>query len=596
VTLRLRTKLSVVFLGAAMVAMVVVVGMMFVVRDLAASVHDMERLAARISLTDRLQLGLSRLLVPLNDYLLTEDVRHRDAFDRSITDISQRLNELQHLDGGIEWTTVTSEINDRVIQLGTMSVDVLFVDRPVGNPDVIRLMQDVNRLSDDIISRASRLHQIAADDMTRREKTAVAKSAHVNRLLIGLVLATPLGMIAFYFLLTRWVTKPLLALHRGVIDLQAGRSARIPVQVRDEIGEVGQAFNDLADHLSASQEQVQQHTRQLEALYTASRALSKESSREVLYQTLTDLARSLTESRYAVLALFNDEERVIQVVESGVAPFAAGLSDPGIREMIARLPRSRRPLCIGEKGDDPRLRSLPCSPPLRTLLAVPLFAETALRGELYAMQKIHGTYTTADQDLVATIAHDASQSLKVIRLHEEAERLATIDGLTGFANRWAFEDRLAEEFMKAGRRARPFALIFSDFDRLKDINDRCGHATGDAAIRRFCDAIRASIRTTDIVGRYGGDEILVLMPETVLDDALVVAERILRRLAGVPFTAAGQTMTLTASLGVAAYPEHGRDKEGLLRAADYALYQAKTLGRSRVHTFQASAEAKSPRG
>ena len=86
------------------------------------------------------------------------------------------------------------------------------------------------------------------------------------------------------------------------------------------------------------------------------------------------------------------------------------------------------------------------------------------------------------------------------------------------------------------------------------------------------------------------------MPEAVLDDALIVAERILRRLAGVPFTAEGQTMTLTASLGVAAYPEHARDKEGLLRAADYALYQAKTLGRSRVHTFQASAGAKSPRG
>ena len=594
-TLRLRTKLTVVFLGAAMVAMVVVVGMMFVVRDLAASVHDMERLAARITLTNRLQLELSRLLAPLNDYLLTGDVTHRDAFDRSITDVSQRLNELQHLDGGIEWTAVARDINDRVIRLGTMAVDVLFVDRPVGNPDVIRLMQDVNRLSDDIIARASRLHRLVADEMARREKTAAAKSVHGDRLLIGLALAAPLVLIAFYLLLTRWVTKPLLALHRGVLDLKAGRSARIPMQVPDEIGEVGQAFNDLADHLSASQEQVQQHMRQLQSLYTASRALSKESSRDVLYQTLTDLARSLTDSQYAVLALFNDEERIIQVIESGIAPFSRP-SDLGIREIIARLPRSRRPLRIGEEGDDPRLMSLPCDLPLKTLLAVPLFAEASLRAELYVMQKRQGVFTPADQDLVATIAHDASQSLKVIRLYEEAERLATIDGLTGFVNRWAFEDRLAEEFMKAGRHARPFALIFSDFDRLKDINDRCGHATGDAAIRRFCDAIRASIRTTDIVGRYGGDEMLVLMPETVLNDALVVAERILRRLSGVPFASEGQTITLTASLGVAAYPEHARDKAGLLRAADYALYQAKTLGRSRVHTFQASAGTKNTRG
>jgi HAMP domain-containing protein len=311
VTLRLRNKLTVVFLGAAMIAMVVVVGMMFVVRDLTASVHDMERLAARITLTDRLQLELSRLLAPST----TTSHRGRHASRRVRPFDHRRLPTVERTAAsrwGIEWTTVAREINDRVIRLGTMAVDVLFVDRPVGNPDVIRLMQDVNRLSDDIIARASRLHQLVADDMARREKTAAAKSVHGDRLLIGLVLAAPPLLIAFYLLLTRWVTKPLLALHRGVLDLQAGRSARIPVQVPDEIGEVGQAFNDLADHLSASQEQVQQNTRQLEALYTASRVLSKESSRDVLYQTLTDLARSLTEAQYAVLALFNDEERVIR--------------------------------------------------------------------------------------------------------------------------------------------------------------------------------------------------------------------------------------------------------------------------------------------
>jgi diguanylate cyclase (GGDEF)-like protein len=113
---------------------------------------------------------------------------------------------------------------------------------------------------------------------------------------------------------------------------------------------------------------------------------------------------------------------------------------------------------------------------------------------------------------------------------------------------------------------------------------------GDAAIRRFCDAIRASIRTTDIVGRYGGDEILVLMPETSLEDALTVAERILRRVAALPLVVEEKTIPLTASLGVAAYPQHGRDKDTLVSAADRALYQAKVQGRSRVHVFTPPAE------
>jgi diguanylate cyclase (GGDEF)-like protein len=221
---------------------------------------------------------------------------------------------------------------------------------------------------------------------------------------------------------------------------------------------------------------------------------------------------------------------------------------------------------------------------------VPIFTEANLPAQLLVMGAAHGAFTSSDQDLVVTIARDAAQSLKVIRLHEETERLATIDRLTGFVNRWTFEARLEEELLKAGRHSRPFALVFSDLDHLKELNDRFGHAMGDAAIRQFCDAIRASIRTTDIVGRYGGDEILVLMPETSLEDALTVAERILRGVAAFPLVVEEETIPLTASLGVAAYPQHGQDKDTLVSAADQALYQAKVQGRSRVHVFSPPAE------
>ncbi len=567
---------------------VIVGGMMIIVHDLAESVHTMEGLAARMALTDRLQLELSRLLKPLNDYLLTADVKQRDAFDQSITKISNLLTDLDHSGAGAQWSANTGEINKRVIQLGTIAVEVLFIERPLGSPDVARLMNDVNRLSDEIIDMASRFHRLAVDDMAVHERAAAEKSAQVNHLLIGLFVVAPLLLVAFYTLLARWVTKPLLALHLGVRDLSAGRAARVTIQAQDEIGEVGQAFNDLVAHLNESQEQVQRYTRQHEALYMASRALSKESSRDGLYQTLTDSARTATESEYAALLLFGEEGRVGQVVESGTSPLSAR-PETGAQNVFAAFPPGPRPVRVDD-ADDSRLKGLSGDPPLTTLLAVPVFIQTNLQAQLYVMGKTHGVFTSADEDLVVTITRDAAQSLTVIRLHEETERLATIDGLTGFANRATFEDRLTEEFHKAGRHARPFALVFSDLDHLKEVNDRFGHATGDTAIRQFCDAVRASIRTTDIVGRYGGDEILVLMPETSLDDAMTVADRILRQVAARPLVVEEQAIPLTVSLGVAAYPQHGQDRDTLVSAADHALYQAKARGRSRIQIFTPAAE------
>lgn len=583
-SLSLRGKLVTMFLSTALILIVVIVVMTSAVRRLAENVREMQRLSARIVVTDRLQLELSRLLVPLNDYILTEDVRQRDAFDRSVLEISGLLTQLERHEGGEEWSAVARSIHDRVLSLATIAVEVLFIERPAGNRHMLGLMNDVNRRSDEIIGLAEQFHRLAEDDMSAQERIAAATTHDVDRLMVIWLIGIAIAFAAFYWALTRWVTKPLLALHRGVLDLNAGRAARIPIRVQDEIGEVGQAFNQLVEHLGESREEVQRYTHQLEALYTASRALSKESSRDVLYQTLADLARTLTESQYAALVLFNEEQQIIQVIESGAAPWTLATGQD-VQTVLAALPHNRRPLRLG--ADDARLEGLPADPPIRTLLAVPILAEASLRAQLYVLQKGQGVFSETDEDLLVTIAHDAAQSLKVIGLHEETERMATIDGLTGFINRWALEDRLAEEFVKADRHAREFTLIFIDLDHLKEINDRFGHAAGDAAIQRFCDAIRASVRATEIVGRYGGDEIVVLMPEASLADGLMVAERILRRVSGLPLVIENERIGLTASLGVAAYPQHGRDKEALLRAADYALYQAKAQGRGRVHSFTA---------
>ncbi|MFZ5877518.1 MAG: diguanylate cyclase [Nitrospirota bacterium] len=582
----IRGSLTAIVVAATCLAVGVVAVLLYVIGDLSRTVRDLDRLTARIELTDRLQLELSRLLVPLNAYLLTEDLSRRDAFDQSITEISRLLNELPRNQTDGEWRAIAQEVQGRVTQLSLLAVEVLFVDHPVGNPQVVRLMDRVNQLSDETIAQAARFHELADHEVAARREHASRQSARVNRLLTTVVIMTPLVLLAFYMALTRWVTVRLSALSHCVRALRSGRAERLPVHSRDEVGEVAGAINELADHLAVSREQVQRRTRQLEAVYRANQALSKQSSREGLFQALAALVRSELDVPYAALAVCDEHRCLDQVVESGVPPVMRW-SEPDRRAMIATLPREERPLRFANRDSESWLPRVP-GPPVASLMVIPVFAESRRRAWLYVFHTQQDAFSDEDEGLALTIAADAGQSLKVIALHEEAERLASIDGLTGFINRTAFDDRLRQEFSRAARHGRAFALVFIDLDHLKAINDRFGHAVGDAAIRRFCDAIRDVIRATDVVGRYGGDEILVLMPETNLPEALLAGNRILSRVVGSPLTVEREQVALSASIGIAIYPDHARDKEALLRAADFALYQAKAAGRGRVHAVNPS--------
>jgi diguanylate cyclase (GGDEF)-like protein len=583
----IRGRLTAIVVAAAFLAVGVVAVLMYVIGDLSRTVRELDRLTARIELTDRLQLELSRLLAPLNAFLLTEDISRRDAFDQSIEKISRLLNELPRDQADGEWRAVAQEVQGRVTQLSLLAVEVLFVDHPVGNPQVVRLMDRVNQLSDETLSQTARFHELADQEIAARRQHAAVQSTQLNRLLTTVVIMAPLVFVVFYMALTRLVTVRLSALYHGVLALRSGRAERLPMHTCDEVGEVAGAINELADHLAVSREEVQRRTRQLEAVYRANQALNKQSSRDGLFQTLTALVRSELDIQYAALAVFDECGQLDQLIESGVPPVLRW-SEPDRRAMIALLPREDRPLRFANHESEAWMPRVP-GPPVTSLMAVPVFAESRRRAWLYLFQTRADSFSDEDEGLVLTIAADAGQSLKVIALHEEAERLASIDGLTGFINRAAFEDRLRQEFSRGARHGRRFALVFIDLDHLKAINDRFGHAVGDAAIRRFCDAIRDVIRTTDIVGRYGGDEILVLMPETDLHEAVQAGNRILSRVAGSPLAVEREQVALSASIGIAIYPDHGRDREALLRAADVALYQAKAAGRGCVHAVTLSA-------
>ncbi len=162
---------------------------------------------------------------------------------------------------------------------------------------------------------------------------------------------------------------------------------------------------------------------------------------------------------------------------------------------------------------------------------------------------------------------------------EGLSELASRDGLTGLRNRRHFDEKIAEEVSRAARYGRDLSLLMIDIDRFKAVNDRYGHQKGDEALAAVAGIIRASLRSTDIVCRYGGEEIAVLLPETGLDDAARIAELCRSKLeAGTPKPLG---FGVTVSIGVSALAE-GDTPELLVKAADGALYAAKEGGRNRV--------------
>ena len=175
----------------------------------------------------------------------------------------------------------------------------------------------------------------------------------------------------------------------------------------------------------------------------------------------------------------------------------------------------------------------------------------------------------------------------------ELQRLAVTDALTGLLNRRAFFERLGAELRRSARYERPLALLMLDLNHFKRVNDEHGHPAGDRVLAQTATAIGAALRTSDVVARYGGEELVVLLPETTCAEAEVVAEKLRAAMAGQLFAlGGGEALRVTVSVGVAALERPGpldalapddAERE-LVRLADDALYAAKRGGRNRVVT------------
>jgi diguanylate cyclase (GGDEF)-like protein len=212
-------------------------------------------------------------------------------------------------------------------------------------------------------------------------------------------------------------------------------------------------------------------------------------------------------------------------------------------------------------------------------LRLPLVFEDNLLGILWLWGK---GVTRTDLPVMSIFAKQIGVSLERARLFQEVQSLALTDPLTGLQNRRSLFELGRIEFSRARRMNRAFCCMMLDLDHFKRINDAFGHPVGDMVLREFAKRSKISVREVDLVARYGGEELIILLPETDRDTAMQVAERLRASIAATPIKASDQEIAVTVSIGVAAKDENTLELETLIARADQAMYIAKHRGRNCV--------------
>jgi diguanylate cyclase (GGDEF)-like protein/PAS domain S-box-containing protein len=307
-------------------------------------------------------------------------------------------------------------------------------------------------------------------------------------------------------------------------------------------------------------------------------------------------ARDMLESAPDALVVVDERGHIVQV--NGLTEQLFGCS----RAQLVGLPvealvpaRYRQAHLALRSGyqRDPRRRPMGAGPELYGLRRDG--TEFPVEISLSPLRTARGTLVVAAvRDITARKEAEAERArlLRDRALFAETSRLARLDALTGLPNRTLLTDRLTAAVAAAGRHGHHLAVLFLVLDRFKQINDSLGHGTGDALLKAVAARLSESVRTIDTVSRQGGDEFVILLTEVHRKaDVAAVAEKIMTAVAG-PHAVGTQELRVTASIGVALYPDDGTDAETLIKHADVAMYDVKDHGRDGYRFFDRDMNAR----
>lgn len=322
-------------------------------------------------------------------------------------------------------------------------------------------------------------------------------------------------------------------------------------------------------------------------LYRATNLLSKARTEAEVIQAGVESARAFARFDFAAVTLYyqaQDSHEICAV--SGLhADALVGKTFHSNQGLVSMVVNNRHPLPYrGEYFPGKHQVFAPeLEPPeLGSLIVLPLYLHDASLGALLLGSNEEGTFGDDVRPLLEVLAKHVSVSLANARMVKRLEDLATTDGMTGLLNKRALIEMAHLKIRSAQRFAKPLSVIVGDIDHFKKVNDTYGHDIGDVVIKGFGAILKRTKRETDAVGRFGGEEFVLVCEETDATGARLLAERIRTELEATTFHTPQGPLQVTCSLGVATFPLAGHDWESLFKATDEALYVSKRKGRNRV--------------
>jgi diguanylate cyclase (GGDEF)-like protein len=339
---------------------------------------------------------------------------------------------------------------------------------------------------------------------------------------------------------------------------------------------------------------------ELRALLEIGQVGTMAADEETLARSLAPALRRAARAEGCAISRWDDGgSRLIVLAADGRADSRLHLGDmdatryPAGREVL--LEGRRFTLSAGDPDRTPADRAMLEAWEAADVLLLPLTAAGRVVGVVELACAAHVEPTVDELELYTTMTSHAAAALENARLMARLRHAADIDQVTGVHNHRYLQERLRQEVARAGRTGSPLAVLMIDLDGFKLINDRHGHADGDRVLRNVAAMLKLTVRANDVVARYGGDEFVILMPDTDEEAARLVADRVVKGIrAQVHPLGSGGEGTVSCSVGMAILPTDGRTAAALLRAADAAMYGVKRAGGSRVGRLRTRPAAKEP--
>lgn len=399
------------------------------------------------------------------------------------------------------------------------------------------------------------------------------------------------------FVLARVTTRPLDELGHAATRIVSGDLGTvIEVRSRDEVGRLASAFAAMTDDLRDHVNQLEESRDHLQAgLARLGDTLSSTHDLDRILHVVLESAMASTRASGGMLLLLNAGRDQLVLSASRGLGVALDLTVAMGQGISGHVAQTGEPVRGHVDGDTAALVPAPGEPPDTSYIAVPLMSSGAVVGVLDLFgSAATGGFDERDLATIRTFASQATVAVDNVLLHEEAQRLSITDGLTGLWNYRYFTMTINKEIERASRFGRPLALLMLDLDHFKAVNDTFGHPRGDAVLIELAGRIRGQVREVDTVARYGGEEVVVILPETDEGGAVQAAERIRHVIGASRFGGPDEEgIDVTVSVGVAVFPRHGATPTALLGRADEALYDAKRAGRD---TWRVAAGAPAAEG